>query len=127
MFIALTMKTDYMKEKVNLFVALAPAARLDHTMSKLLKLTAKFLDPLEWLLVDVLGLYDLFNPTWLESQLMADFCAIFTGVCEGALELFCDLDADVDNFDRIRTYLTHIPAGAGYKCLVHYGQLINAN
>lgn len=67
MFIALTMNNTYMKEKVNLFIALAPIARIDHTMSELLKLTALFLDPIEWLLVDVLGLYDLFAPNWLES------------------------------------------------------------
>jgi len=57
---------------------------------------------------------------------MADFCAIFTPICNGFLELFADLDADVDNMDRIQTYLTHIPAGAGYKCFTHYGQILNA-
>mmetsp|Transcript_7244 Transcript_7244/g.6365 ORF Transcript_7244/g.6365 Transcript_7244/m.6365 type:complete len:80 (-) Transcript_7244:578-817(-) len=40
MFIGLSMNQAYFKEKVNLFVALAPIARLDHTMSNIIKLMA---------------------------------------------------------------------------------------
>jgi hypothetical protein len=126
MFIALTMNYAYMKEKVNLFIALAPIARIDHTMSELLKLTAKFIVPIEWVVVDVLGLYDIFPPNWIEDKLMADFCTIFTPICNAFMELFCDLDPDVDNMDRTQTYLTHVPAGAGYRTFLHYGQILNA-
>ena len=121
MFIALSMNQEYIKEKVNVFVALAPIARLDHTMSKLLKLMASMLDEIEFVVVDVLHFYDMFPPSFLDNQLTALFCDILQPICEAFLELFCDLDTDVDNLDRMNTYLTHIPAGAGYKNFMHYG------
>lgn len=40
MFIGGALNNAYFKEKINVFVALAPVARLDHTMSELLKLIA---------------------------------------------------------------------------------------
>ena len=36
MFIGLSLKADYYREKLNLFVALAPVANLSHTTSPLL-------------------------------------------------------------------------------------------
>lgn len=115
------MNYTYFKEKVNIFVALAPIARLDHTMSNLLKLIASELDFIEYLVVDVLGYYDMFPPGFLDNELTALFCSMIEPVCDAFLELFCDLDTDVDNMDRMSSYLTHIPAGAGYMDFVHYG------
>lgn len=40
--------------------------------------------------------------------------------------MFADLDTSVDNMLRAKTYLTHYPSGAGFRCAVHYAQLINA-
>jgi hypothetical protein len=65
-------------------------------------------------------MYDFFPPDFLDNEVTAAFCNLFKPICEAALELFADLDPDVDNFDRMKTYMTHIPAGAGYKCLMHY-------
>lgn len=48
-------------------------------------------------------------------------------VCAGFLELFADMDASVDNLDRMQTYLTHMPSGASYRNLVHYAQSINSD
>jgi len=120
MFIALTMNLPYYQEKVNLFIALAPIARLDHTTSTLLKLIASQVDFFEWVAVDVCGFYDMFPPNFMDNEVTALFCSILTPVCDAFLELFCDEDPDVDNMDRTETYMTHIPAGASYKCFTHY-------
>jgi len=56
--------------------------------------------------------------------LTAEFCSLELEVCEYFLELFADLSTDSDNMDRIKSYLTHMPSGAGYRNLVHYGQLV---
>jgi len=120
MFIGLSLNYPYFKEHVNLFIALAPIARLDHTSSLLLKLIASQVDFIEWVVVDMLGWYDMFPPNWLQSELAIMFCSILEPVCEAFLEMFADLDADVDNLDRMNTYLTHIPAGAGYRNFIHY-------
>lgn len=36
MFIGASLKPDYFKEKIDLFVALAPVARMDHNLNKLM-------------------------------------------------------------------------------------------
>jgi hypothetical protein len=66
MFIALTMNLPYYKEKVNLFMALAPIARLDHTMSTLLKLMASEVDFLEYVIEEI-GYYDMFPPSFIDN------------------------------------------------------------
>ena len=80
------------------------------------------IDIVEPFLIDVLGLYNLFLPNWFESELAAEFCSHFLDICEGMVKLCCDLDPSVDNFGRVKTYLTHLPAGSGYRDSVHYSQ-----
>lgn len=77
-------------------------------------------------MVDVLGYYDMFPPSFLDNELTAAFCVLLEPVCAAMLELFADLDTEVDNLDRMGTYLTHIPAGACYMDFTHYGQILNA-
>ena len=36
-----------------------------------------------------------------------------------------DMDPKVDNLDRLDMVVSNVPAGAGYKNLMHYAQLIN--
>jgi len=126
MFIGLTMNNAYFKEKVNVFIALAPVARLDHTMSELLKLTASSVNIIEDVVVDTFHYYDFFPPNWAQDVITEMFCDLLLGICEDFLALFADLDPSVDNMDRINTYLTHVPSGAGYKSFVHYAQFINS-
>jgi len=80
----------------------------------------------EYVVVDVVGYYDMFPPSFLDNELTALFCDLLEPICAAFLELFCDLDTDVDNLDRMNTYLTHIPAGACYMDFTHYAQIINA-
>jgi hypothetical protein len=42
------------------------------------------------------------------------------------LKVFTDGDPSVDNFDRVKTYFTHIPSGSGYKNQLHFAQIINS-
>ena len=125
LFIGMSMLPAYYASKLNLFIALAPIANLGHTTSSLMRTVAKFDKLIEFVAVDLLGLYDLFTLNWWEDELAMAFCHMLPGVCEGMLELIADLDASVDNLDRVNTYLTHIPSGACYKNLVHYAQSIN--
>lgn len=68
----------------------------------------------------------MFPPSYLESELTVLFCSMLEPICDAMLELFADLDTEVDNMDRMSTYLTHIPAGACYMDFTHYAQILNA-
>jgi len=60
MFIGLSMLPDYYASRLNLFVALAPVARMTNTTSPLVRYLAANRVLVEYLLIDVLGMYDVF-------------------------------------------------------------------
>ena len=121
------MNLDYFKKRLNLFVALAPPTRISNTEAFALHLITKELDIIEEILVDDLGLYNIFPPNFLEDNLVAKFCEIELDLCKAILELFADADSSVDNLDRVKSFLTHMPSGTGYRNLLHYGQIINSD
>lgn len=127
MFIGLSMLPEYYASKVNLFVALAPVARLTNTMSNLFRILASQLNEVTHYLVDELGIYNTFTLSWTEQLAVAEFCSSSPSTCGAFLELIADTDPSVDNVNRTMSILTHMPSGAGYRNLVHYAQLINGN
>lgn len=63
MFYALSMFPDYFKERLNLFVALAPAVKLMHSKSPLLRFTSKMSQRVEKTFSRY-GVYELFGKGW---------------------------------------------------------------
>ena len=124
-FIGSSMLPEYFAEKVNVFIALAPVARLTNTMSSFFRLLAFDVSFVEHVLVDDFGIYGPFTLSWVEQWAVAQFCESYSTACGAFIELIADLDPSRDNFARAKSFLTHMPSGAGYRNLVHYGQLIN--
>ena len=127
MFVALSMNYQYFAERINLFIAEAPVAKTFNTKSKLLKELSKFSNLIEDILVDDFGLYNFVMPNWWESEAMALFCSHYIDICDSFFELTADEDTSVDNMGRIKTLMTHFPAGSGYRCVVHYSQLMQTD
>ena len=65
MFIGASMNPEYFKSKINLFVALAPVARVGHVKSTFLKIIASDVDRIERIMIDEYGLYNSMAPNWL--------------------------------------------------------------
>eukprot|EP00347_Sterkiella_histriomuscorum_P012496 403368358 len=128
-FIGASLDNEYFTKKVNLFVALAPITRIGHTQSSLMKLLASDSDHIEHILINDLGMYDMFPPNWLEQEATEALCSSSFGlpICEGFIELTADLDINVDDLSRINTFLSHTPSGAGYRNFVHYAQIIHSD
>jgi pimeloyl-ACP methyl ester carboxylesterase len=126
-FIGMSMMPEYFQQKINLFVALAPPTRISNSQSTLMRLIAKDVNLIEHVLVDVVGLYNMFPHNMLIDDLAGEFCSLMTPICAAFLELFADLDASVDNLDRMKTYLSNVPAGASYRNFVHYAQIMNSD
>eukprot|EP00347_Sterkiella_histriomuscorum_P016715 403352128 len=129
MFIGASMDNDYFKDRINLFVSLAPITRIGHPQSTLLKLMAEDVDQIAHFLIDDFGMYDMFAPSWLSDDVTIALCETELGskICNGFFELFTDLDTSVDNLSRVKSFLTHLPSGAGYRNFIHYAQIIRSN
>lgn len=79
------MLPEYYAQKLNIFIALAPVARLTNSISPLFRELAQNLDEVEHLLIDELGMYDVFAPNWIFQYETVQFCQAQPAICEGFL------------------------------------------
>ena len=122
MFIGASLKPDYFKSKVDLFVALAPIVRLDHNKNGAMTMASQ----INGILSDAIQefhMYDLL-PRGPESPLMGDFCAHLPHFCEKLDDGFFDFDGKIDNAERWGDRESHSPNGSGWRNLIHYAQII---
>lgn len=78
------------------------------------------IDDLEYLAINLTGMYNFFPPGPLTQSATLYFCELRPEVCAFFVTAFADLDLKVDNWDRYATYLTHVPSGSGYRNFVHF-------
>ena len=74
MFLGASLNPTYFKEKINLFIALAPVASTQYLKIKSMRLAADHIKVTKFALVDVLGLYNWFPPVSLGSEAIDTFC-----------------------------------------------------
>ena len=73
MFIGASLKPDYFEQKLDLYVALAPVTRLDHTLNGLMKAASQYVDVLAPIIQD-LHLYNLLPSTPILRKVMGVLC-----------------------------------------------------
>ena len=124
-FIGASLKADYYKEKVGISFLLAPIARLDHTTISALRLLAK-----PWAVsllnkaIKSLHLYDLMPNNPSVSILTSSLCKALPSVCDLITSGFWDPDSKIDNLSRVADKMSKSPFGTGYRCIIHYGQIL---
>jgi len=124
MFYALATNEIYLKNRVNLFVALGPVTKLTHCKSALIQLFATF----KVLLVDtcdLLGIYEFFPANWLTTGAMKLLCGTIPALCELGDYLIADEDITLDDESRLQVYMGHFPSGTSLRSLDHYGDILN--
>jgi hypothetical protein len=86
MFSALASKHGNLNSKINLFIAMAPAVRLDHVVEPYLKIISTDIDSIYWWF-NFLGIHEIFGPGWylIEKSICSikkDFCDEFKNATE---------------------------------------------
>lgn len=118
MFYALAKNEDYLKERINLFVAMAPVLRLGNTTSSTLKNLAYYKFSFEKAL-KTFGIYEVMGAKWLE---MADkICLGFPVTCDMTHD-FAEGVSKFNDVDRADVSQGHFPHPASWKQLAHYAQ-----
>jgi len=125
MFIVASMLPDYFKAKVNLFVALAPIVRLDHSTNKAMVYAAnsgvyKVLGSI----VKMTHMFSLIDMDPTAAFISSSFCKALPHVCSLLNDGFFDKNDEIDNSSRWSDKVAHSPAGSGWRNLVHYAQII---
>mmetsp|Transcript_35515 Transcript_35515/g.54332 ORF Transcript_35515/g.54332 Transcript_35515/m.54332 type:complete len:452 (+) Transcript_35515:19-1374(+) len=118
---------DYYKEKLNLAVLLAPPAGMSNNSVMALRIMSiKANRIIIENTLNVIHLWDILPYNFLTTGVASAFCALFNGkLCNMIMAIFMDEDPDIDYTERYDMYMSNLPAGAGYRDLLHYGQLMH--
>ena len=117
------MHKDLAREKIDLFVALAPVAYVAHTTSFLVSLLADF-DVAQ--ILDTFGDKSFLENDWLLRK-VAYFCKDLGELCPSVLELLCgDGNPANTNKTQIDTILRYDPGGTSTNNMVHWEQEIQS-
>lgn len=119
-FIGSSLMPEYYKKKVNLFVALAPVVRLEHSTKKLMVAVAPIY-PILGDLAEATGFYSLIDEGKISSFVASHFCKVLPHFCIALSEGFFDFDEKIDNAERWADKVAHYPSGTGWRNLAHYG------
>lgn len=122
MFYGLATNEEFFKDRVNLFVALAPAVRLDKSSTaNLLNILAKF----DWFLeakLGEIGIHELFGKGWeIEFERIIK---LIPGLSN--LRQYEDLtNSEIDDPEKSKVFEGHFPHGSSIRAIVHYSQIYN--
>lgn len=117
MFYQLSKPNTDWKDKINLFIALAPVTRLDHSSSDLMTFFAKGADSLRNALY-LIHVYHLLDG-W-QSDVMQAACKVFPPLCQLAEGFLITKNPLLDDPTRFNVYMGHFPAGASVQSLIHF-------
>jgi len=123
MFYGLANWESYYKEKISIFVALAPVTMLPNTDTYLFQLASDFYDELDDTF-DLLNIHSVLNNTWYTSDTAKLFCDALPPFCLALESLFVSNDTEYDDQDRFQVYMDHEPNGSDVKALLHYTQTL---
>ena len=120
MFMGSSLMPKYFASKVNIFIALAPVARLAGVeVTGGTKVAVEHLDEVALFLTKV-GYYNTIAPMPTLSEGAILFCSTFKPICESFVDKIA-LNPEVNNKDRIQEWTTIMPAGASYRTFIFYG------
>ncbi|CDW79126.1 ab-hydrolase associated lipase region family protein [Stylonychia lemnae] len=122
MFCALSENFDFFKEKINLFIALAPVVKVESCSSGLIK-KIKDNQTLENLLIKN-EIYEI-TPAKGNNSGQALFHKLLPEISNFGIKLLSDDDPRQVNQSCLEGYLSHYPSGTSLKTLLHFKQLMN--
>mmetsp|Transcript_14661 Transcript_14661/g.24981 ORF Transcript_14661/g.24981 Transcript_14661/m.24981 type:complete len:275 (+) Transcript_14661:632-1456(+) len=123
MFFALAENEDYLKERVNLFIALAPVIRLSNAKDGLLGYVSDHESYVESAL-SKLGIHDLFSHDWDRRYGFKMICNVIPFLCSTGKYFFITSQTDYNDQSRINISSSKFPGGTSVKQLIHFAQLI---
>lgn len=121
MFYGLAHNEAYFKDKVSVFVALAPVTQIAHTQAAIFQWLSLFYDEFDDTL-NTLNIHSILNNTWYNSDIEKVFCGLLPPLCKLMEALFITQNPALDDSDRYNVYLGHMPNGSSTKAVLHYAQ-----
>ena len=102
----------YYKDKLNLFVALAPVTKITLTKSALLRHVDDHYDWLTWFL-NRRDIHEVFGYLWTISFKIV--CGTELNFCTWSEGYLITQNPEFDDADRFQVYMGHLPGGSSVK------------
>lgn len=116
-----TEEAQWVKDRVNVVIGLAPVAKFEYLKSTLLRVLG--VNNLSIDLVKLFGIREWFYPNIYTRTLFVNICNYLPQICEFNLKYITDGDPSVNDRSVLRIYLGHFPGGLSVKLLEHELQL----
>ncbi|KAJ8675732.1 hypothetical protein QAD02_011518 [Eretmocerus hayati] len=127
MFYAMAIERPDIASKIKAMFALAPVAFVDHIKSPV-RLLTPFLNELEFI-ARYIGEGEFLPQNGLLKFLARYGCDVYVTeekICANALFAICGFDASQFDYKLLPRILSHTPAGASTKTIIHYGQEVKS-
>ena len=121
--------TDFVNQRVKLFVALGPVVYLPSASSKLVKILAEntpFIEACKVFGVDEF-LPGACSKTSAQSEFEHYLCVMDATLCDFFISIVADYNPKYDNEKRFPVFVQHSPSGSSLRSLLHYRQLFELN
>lgn len=122
MFAALSENLDFFKDRLNVFVALAPVVKVESCSSGIIR---KLKDNQKF--EDMLNKYEMYEitPSKKNNKAATFFHKILPEISNLGVKLLCDDDPREVNQFCMENFMAHHPAGTSLKSIKHFKQLMN--
>ncbi|KAJ8953101.1 hypothetical protein NQ318_013445 [Aromia moschata] len=128
-YVMTSMRPEY-NDKIMTHVSLAPIAFMSHMTSPLLKIISVFQGPTSYVGRYCLSLVQKssFQAKDFLASVISETCNDDVGkiVCANTLFILCGFSADEMNMTLLPTIMSHVPAGASTRQILHYTQEITS-
>jgi len=119
MFYSLATYPEYWKDKMSIFISLAPIAQLKHTTCAFFQYFSWMATPLEKV-GDQIGVYEILGED--DAEKTDKFCTYFKDFCILKEAFTLTHDVSYDDVDRFQVYMGHYPGGTSVRSVVHFSQ-----
>ena len=122
MFCAIAENYEFFKNRINIFIALAPAVYIQHCTSGIIRSLSKS-DHLEKF-VQQFGIQEIL-PSQSNSTVTAFFHNLMPEVSNQGIKLIADDDPNTVNQASMAGFIAHMPCGSSYKAIKHFKQIMH--
>ena len=129
MFLGASLQPEYFKEKINLFVALAPVANTAYTTSTFFKAASANVQKIKLVLVRLLNIRCWLPPFILHfDKFFIQLCGDkYADQCLKAVSVIGNFFTDeIDEVSRLPVIVAGAPSGSGYRTFLYYAQMTNS-
>ena len=124
-FYSLATHKEFFREKINIFVSIAPVITMKYAKSDMLRMLSGN-GPLLWTLKynNYLEIFPKTDENAPKTGLMEDICNSYPDFCVSSMNAFADTNPEFVNQDRVNFYMAHFYYGTSLKNIIHMGQIL---